>query len=272
MVNHIPLENKQHAITPTYDTTDKDTSASSSYIDISTHDLLSEKSITIILGNKILIYKKNLQSKPVILIPASESEKDRNELAALYPQLKTMPTKMLDVRMYNFLLLMQRKRDLKFFQDHSTPQHRVQRLALFMLRLATPIIFLNHKHTVLFTFPEKNINHSVLTDEITQRADFNDFSEDWNGFLSQEEFFEYRNNLKIKLSSKNEWKKNELNVLLSHLECDLLSQILSTSDELLMFVKQNDTITFVDPNVSTRTKKDDSTPTFAYCFEPDFQK
>ena len=237
-------------------------------IDTFLDELTSEKSITISIGNKILIYRKNLQTKPIILIPASESEKDRNELAKLYPQIKYMPTKMLDARMYNLLLLMQRKRDLRFFQDHSTPQNRVQRLARFMVRLSTPIIFLNHNHAVVLAFPEKNSSRQVITDEIIERKDFNEYSETQDAFLSQEEFLAYRNNLKRKLFSKVEWKRIELNELLSHLECDLLSQILSTGDELMMLVSQNGAITFINPSSNDNTKKNEVLTTFAYIFEP----
>ncbi|MHA1983877.1 MAG: hypothetical protein ACW967_05950 [Candidatus Hodarchaeales archaeon] len=217
--------------------------------------VVKDSEVRTIIGGKLLDYKKRLKSKPLSLFSIDESELHREEVDILYNSIEEMPTRLLDGRLYNFFILMQKKRDLQFLQEKSTPIERINRLGRFMLRLSTPILFLNHNHNVQINYPSK-IDHSDINQKkIVNRNDFIQSGEVINPIMSQEELFQAKESLKEKLTSRKDWIQSELNEVLDHNEADLLSQMLSSEDELIMFVNHELINFFTDKNEKKLKKK-----------------
>lgn len=217
------------------------------------------------IGGKLLDYKKRLKSKSSAIYTAEESDTHRNEADQLYDSIKEMPTRILDGRLYNFFILMQKKRDLLFLQDKSSKGERTKRLARFMIRLSTPVLFLNHNHNIEINYPIKVEYTKVNQTSITNREDFVQSTEAIFPLMTQEELNSVKQVLKAKLINKKNWTESELNSDLNNLEADLLSQILSSGDELIMIYNQNKINFFTESNGKLTNK---SLRSYVFMFEP----
>ncbi|MHA1989013.1 MAG: hypothetical protein ACW98D_20525, partial [Promethearchaeota archaeon] len=199
------------------------------------------------------------------LFSVEESEQHRLEADNLYQSIKEMPTRLLDGRLYNFFILMQKKRDLLFLQEKSSPGERIKRLARFMLRLSTPILFLNHRHSIQINYPDK-IEHTDLNHEkMDARNDFIQSIDIISPLMSQEELNQVKKALVEKLTSRKDWIQSELNDVLNHNEADLLSQMLSSDDELVMVIDEELISFFSDKDAKKLRKK---LKTHIYTLEP----
>ncbi|OLS16756.1 MAG: hypothetical protein HeimC3_51760 [Candidatus Heimdallarchaeota archaeon LC_3] len=226
---------------------------------------LKDSDVRTAIGGKLLDYKKRLKSKSSVLYSVDESDIHRKEVDEIYNSIKEMPTRLLDGRLYNFFILMQKKRDLLFLQDKSSRDDRVKRLARFMFRLSTPVLFLNHNHHIEINYPLKVEYTKVNQSLIINRKDFVQSTDAINPLMTQEELKRTRQILKAKLLNKKTWSESELNSDLNHSEADLLSQILSSDDELIM-IYTNKRINFFSESNGKLTNK--SLKSFVFMFKP----
>lgn len=224
-----------------------------------------DSDVRTVIGGKLLDYKKRLKSKSSSIYSAEESDMHRKEAAKLYKSIKEMPTRLLDGRLYNFFILMQKKRDFLFLQDNSSRDDRKKRLGRFMLRLSTPVLFLNHNHNIEINYPIK-VEYTKITQTLLHdREDFIQSNDIIFPLMTQEELNQAKKQLKAKLLNKNDWSENELNSILNHSEADMLSQILSSNDELIMTFK-NEKINFY--NESDKELLNKKMKSFVFMFEP----
>ncbi|MFW9930449.1 MAG: hypothetical protein ACFFD1_13725 [Candidatus Thorarchaeota archaeon] len=226
---------------------------------------INDDNIRLIIGEWLLEYKKRLQAKQPNLYSISDSEQHRENISNLYPSITDMRTRLLDSRLLNYILHMQKKRDEYFFQDNSSPQERLAKLSRFMLRLATPVLFLNHNHNLSVNVPEKPEKVQRNLSEVLERDDFVISIEPVLPILTQDELKILKENLKKKLLNRNPWGKQQLNNELSHWEADILSQMLSSGDELIMVITGIEEISFIDKLGSIVSKS----KSYVYTLEPE---
>jgi hypothetical protein len=227
-----------------------------------------EKKAKLFIGEKILDYRKHLHASPPTTFPIAESELHRQEMALQYPSISQISTKLLDIRLYNYFLGMQKVRDLKFSSELGSPNERTKRLAKFMLRLATPVVFLNHNHEINIFYPE-GIKVTSTTPKIsTPRSDFLIADEIIRPILTQQELLALREQIKRKLFSKDHWSKEELSNTLTHAEADILSQMLAEGEDIDMFIITASKLRFSPISPLQRPISQERQSSFAWIIEP----
>ena len=188
----------------------------------------SENQIRLIIGEKLLQYKKNLQGRPTILFSAKESDEHRASVAQVYPEIKEVKTRLLDCKLYSYFLQMQRFRDKRFFPDQTTNQERIERFGSIMMRLSTPILFLNHNHDVRIRRSENKATVVKVSSKTEQTGASLSTLDLVSPTMSIQDLQKAKDHLKKVLLAREAWTKGDLGRLLNGTTADLLSQMLST--------------------------------------------
>ena len=180
------------------------------------------------LGEKILKYRNHLDTIPPKLISVGQSEQDRVEVNSSYPKFRTPSTQLLDSKFYAQLVGMNRERDKNFLREGTTRKERIRLLSKIMLRVTTPILFLNQRRVVELS---NQTYFGIKSFDITQKKikSENTFEEpvfEINvPIITQDDIDKIKSHLLTEYGN-TEWDSLEqFNKQLNHWEADIFSQL-----------------------------------------------
>ena len=215
-----------------------------------------KKNISII-ADKILEYKRYLESVPLDLIPVNKSEEDRDHINQLYTELKSPTTQLLDSKFYSQLVTMNRERDKYFLAEGTTRKERITLLARIMLRVTTPQLVLNQKRVVelsdqtffgikSFDLPKKksskyqNLNDPIF--EIKGQS------------ITQEDINQIKNEIAIKFDQTTWDALKSISKELNHWEADIFSQMIREGEIIIKISAKKEKKIII--KISTNAGKD----------------
>ena len=185
-------------------------------------------------------YKRFLRRKEVVLL--KQTEQDRIKVSEAYLYLQEIKKVLVDAALYEDFIDMNDLRELSHLEELLHPKNRVESFTNFVIKLCKPIVFTAERKTMAINIDFiEGVDDSFLA---LKKEELSLFLQKYEPFISllDSKFLgkgEIMNIEKIILDKlvNNRIKKKELEKILSPLDAEILSKLVS---EKKIFVRQHE--------------------------------
>lgn len=225
----------------------------------------NEKAISTAISSKILEYKSKLDAVPIQLVPIDQSEQDRQDINQYYKSISSPSTQLLDSKFYTQIIKMNRERDKSFLKEGTTRKERITILSQLILRVTTPIVYLNHKRNIqlsnFFIIDEKEKKTKEKKEEINYKDPVIDLQLPKQ--LTGADIQTLREQVLDKTVDKEYDLDKEITFNLTDWEADIFSQLIRDEELKVIIDKKNKKVKIVK-----KQEKPSKNKVFSFLIEP----
>lgn len=194
-------------------------------------------------------YDKSLKSKKVVTVV--ESESDRGSVSDAFLYLQNEKESLVDAALYEGFIRMSDLREKTLIDQMLHPDERIGKLASLVKKLSTPITYFTRSNRFATEEIVTSLDEDII--EIASEEEIEKFIEKYkqfvtklaNNFMSARDIMNIEERIKEKIIGKR-IKRNEINLVLTTVEAEILSKMIS--EKKVIAIQDNDHLTFTLKN------------------------